>query len=74
MEKELVYYGGSGTEYSDEIGEYEVKYEEFGEEKENLFSNLKDAVSFFESLNCEKALWDVSGMPELLDAYFYGTK
>ena len=72
MEKKLVYYGGSGTEWFDEVGEYEVKYDEFGEKKERTFFSLKEAVSFFDSLSCEKALWDVGGMPELLDAYIYG--
>lgn len=66
---QLEYYGGDGIEsvFSDN-GKFEVH---FGGDKNNIrvFVSLKEAKRFYDSLNEEKALWDVTRIPELLEAH-----
>ena len=57
-------YGGDGYDYSDEFGMFKVKYT--GNEKS--FTKLSVARRFYERLKCSKAIWDVTKIPELLDA------
>jgi hypothetical protein len=63
--KRLKYYGGQGYSYSKEIGKYEVK----SNQKTKIFDRLSDARNYYDSLNVGKAIWDVSGMAELLEAH-----
>lgn len=64
----LKYYGGQGFGYSYEIGEYKVKATE-----ERHFTKLSEAKAYYESLNEEKAIWDISGAPELLECHILDT-
>lgn len=61
----LKYYGGSGFSYSNKNGKYEVRYKELVKK----FTDLEKAKKFFDSLDEEKAIWDVSGLSELLSCY-----
>lgn len=65
----LEYYGGEGVEsvFNDK-GNFEVK---FGGDKNmiRVFVSLKEAKRFYDSLNEEKALWDMTRAPELLECH-----
>jgi len=63
--KKLKYYGGQGYSYSKEIGKYEVKINR----KIERFDRLSEARHYYDSLSVGKAIWDVAGMPELLEAH-----
>lgn len=63
----LATYGGSGYEYCDENGEFEVRYS--GGTKK--FAKLSDAINFYEPLCEESSLWNVGGIPELLDGKIF---
>lgn len=65
--KKLKYYGGQGYDYSKENGKFKVKVGG----KQILFTKLSEAKKYYESLNQEKAIWDVSGMPELLECHTF---
>lgn len=69
--KKLIHYGGDGYGSSKEIGKYEVKYGGEEEEKLKEFTSLSQAVKFYDSLNEEKAIWDLNGCPELLDCHTF---
>ena len=60
----LEYYGGDGYGSSTEIGKFEVKAS-----KTKTFNKLSEARKYFDSLNEEKAIWDLTRAPELLDCY-----
>jgi hypothetical protein len=64
MKMELKYYGGEGYLYSKEIGKFEVKAKENKE-----FTRLSEAKKYYESLNEEKAIWDITNVPELLECH-----
>lgn len=49
---------------------FEVRYNITNKEKK--FTKLSEAIKFFENLECEKFIWDLTTIPELLDGYFYG--
>lgn len=66
-DKKLISYGGNGYGYSNEDGQFEVKHK--GSTKK--FTKLSEAISFYEGLDEESAIWDMTGMPELLDAKVY---
>lgn len=66
MQKELKYYGGQGYDYSNENGKFEVKAKEV-----KVFSKLSDAVKYYESLNEDKAIWNITRIPELLECHTY---
>ena len=66
---QLKYYGGSGVEsVSNDKGNFEVN---FGGDKNTIrvFVSLKKAKRFYDSLNEEKSLWDMTGLPELLECH-----
>jgi hypothetical protein len=62
--KELIYYGGQGYDYSNENGKFEVKAA-----NSKTFTSLSKAIKYYESLNEEKALWDITSIPELLSCH-----
>lgn len=64
--KKLVYYGGQGYDYSNENGLFEVKAT-----INKTFITLSEAKEYYDSLNEEKAIWDISFIPELLDCYVF---
>jgi hypothetical protein len=64
MENELEYYGGNGYLGVPEYGRYKVKAKET-----KKFVSLTNARKYYDSLNEEKALWDLSGAPELLECH-----
>ena len=57
MEK-LIYYGGEGYGYARENGEYLVRYSDEEGEQEKQFDSLSLAVKFYDSIQCEKSIWD----------------
>ena len=63
----LEHYGGQGYSYSQEIGKYEVRTNQGTRE----FTRLSEARAYFDSLKDEeRAIWDITTIPELMDAYF----
>jgi len=60
----LKYYGGQGYEYSEEVGKFEVKAKTI-----KNFNRLSEARSYYDSLNEEKAIWDITKVPELLECH-----
>jgi hypothetical protein len=66
--KKLRNYGGQGFTYSPECGDYRVK---FGGDKEIRFIKLSVARKFYDNLHDEKAIWDMNGLPELLDCHTF---
>jgi len=68
MSKKLKYYGGQGYGYSKEIGKFKVK----AKAKDNkTFDKLSEAKRYYESLNEEKAIWDVTTIPKLIECHTY---
>lgn len=63
--KKLKYYGGQGYYYSNENGKFEVKAKEI-----KIFNKLSEARKYYDSLNEEKGIWDITKLPELLEAHF----
>jgi hypothetical protein len=63
--QELIYYGGEGYDYAPEKGEFAVKTDS----EEKKFERLSDAIEYYDSLNEEKCLWDLTKLPELLSAH-----
>lgn len=68
MKKPLLYYGGQGYAYTDEIGTFEVK---IGEIETKKFSKLSEARLYYDSINEEKAMWDMTKIPKLLEAHTF---
>ncbi len=66
MQKELKYYGGQGYDYSNESGKFEVKAKEV-----RVFNKLSAAKKYYESLNEDKAIWDISTLPELIECHTF---
>ena len=64
--KKLKFYGGQGYGYSNEIGKFEVKANETKQ-----FTNLSKAKEYYESLNEEKAIWDITTIAELLECHTF---
>ena len=64
--KELVYYGGEGYSYCMDIGLYEIKYDI---SKSKKFAYLKEAIEFYNNLECDKSIWDISFSAELLECH-----
>lgn len=54
---------GQGYDYSKELGQFEVRYENTSKR----FNELSKAREFYESLEVPSAIWDLISMPELLD-------
>ncbi len=61
----LKFYGGQGPDYSLAIGKFKVKYK--GTSKD--FTSKKLAYEFYDKLECGKALWDLTQMPELMECH-----
>ena len=66
MKKKLKYYGGEGFSYANELGKFEVRGE-----KTIDFISLSAARSYYERLNEEKSIWDVTRGADLLEAHTY---
>lgn len=64
--KKLKYYSGQGYDYSTENGKFEVKAKETKQ-----FTKLSEAKKYYESLNEEKAIWDITTIPELLECHTF---
>ena len=64
--KKLKYYGGQGYSYSGENGKFEVKANET-----KHFTKLSEAKKYYETLNEEKAIWDITSMPELIECHTF---
>lgn len=72
MEKKLRYYGGEGIDSAPFFGEFEVRFtSDDGDEQVKVFESRDEAEKFYESLDCEKFIWDVTGAPELLHGMTY---
>lgn len=72
MEKKLEYYGGNGFGSVCVPGEYEIKYgENDSDQNSKEFTDFDEAKKFYDSLKCEKAFWDQTRIPELIDARVY---
>jgi hypothetical protein len=82
MAKKLRFNSGIGYGYSKEIGKFEVKTSGYNYSPENdrfevnvmvikKFTKLSEAVAYYESLNEEKAIWDVTIIPELLECHTF---
>ena len=67
MNKKLVDYGGQGFAFSKENGKFEVQ----ATSSIKVFTQLSEARKYYDSLNEEKAIWDITGMPELLDCQVF---
>ena len=66
MKKKLKYYGGEGFAYANEHGKFEVRGD-----KTIVFISLSVARSYYESLNEEKSIWDVTRGADLLECHTY---
>ena len=66
MNKKLIYGWGDGFDFSTENGLFEVKAK-----KIKQFSKLSQARQYYDSLNEEKAIWDLTRIPELLECHTY---
>lgn len=67
MTKKLKYYGGSGFSCIRENGVFEV----LSADGINLYKKFSEAKKYYDSLKEEKAIWDITKVPELLDSYIY---
>jgi len=64
----LKHLSGDGFEHFNEDGKFEVK-SKGNEIKE--FNKLSEAKKYYDSLNEEKAIWDITLIPELIDCQVY---
>ena len=62
----LKYCGGQGFEYSNEKGIFEVRAKET-----KKFTSLSEARLYYDNLNEEKAIWDLTDMSELLECHTF---
>ena len=58
---------GSGWGYCNSKGIFEVKWSN----NKVKFTDLKDAKKFYESIKEDKAFWDVTRLPELIEYIEY---
>lgn len=69
MAKKLKYYGGNGFDtIINDKGHFTVKMDE---DLDKEFTDLTEAKKFYDSLNEEKAFWDDTTIPELIDCWTY---
>ena len=54
---------GDGFEYVPYFGKFLIKYDE----SEKEFDFILDALKFYNSIATDKAFWDCSKLPELID-------
>jgi hypothetical protein len=66
MDKKLKYYGGQGYDYSSESGTFEVRTR-----TTERFTKLSEARKYYDSLNEEKAIWDITSVSELLECHTF---
>ena len=62
--KKLNFLCGNGYDYSNENGMFEVRASETKQ-----FTKLSEAKKYYESLNEEKAIWDLTTIPELIECH-----
>jgi hypothetical protein len=67
MNKKLQFNSGQGYGDSEENGRFIVKHSD----KETEFDKLSEAREFYDSINEEKAIWDMTKIPELLECHSY---
>ena len=60
----LKYYGGNGYDYAKENGIFEVRAKDT-----KTFTELLKAREYYDSLNEDKAIWDLTNIPELLECH-----
>lgn len=70
--KKLEHYGGDGfdkdwRDESGDTGKFEVKTRQ----ETKSFTSLSQARTYFESIDGERWIWNMTGIPELLDGYHY---
>lgn len=66
MKKKLKFNSGQGFYYASENGVFEVKAK-----IDKKFTSLSEARKYYESLNEEKAIWDMTLIPQLLECHTY---
>jgi hypothetical protein len=66
MKKKLKFNSGQGFSYASENGVFEVKAT-----IDKKFTKLSEARKYYESLNEEKAIWDMTLIPRLLECHTY---
>jgi hypothetical protein len=66
-QKSLIHHSGQGYDYSPKNGRFEVKVRNEIYE----FGRLKEAIAYYNGLSEPAAIWDVTKIPELLDAKDY---
>jgi len=66
MVKKLISYGGQGYNDSPAVGKFEVRATETKQ-----FTRLSEAIAYFDSLDEERFIWDLTHIPELLDGWYY---
>lgn len=64
MKKKLKYYGGSGFLNVPENGIFIVDSKD-----KKTFNKLSEAIKYYKSINDEKAIWDITNTPELLECH-----
>lgn len=64
--KQLKYYGGNGFANFNEHGKFEIKANQI-----TKFNKLSEAKKYYDSLNEEKAIWNITLIPELIDCQVY---
>ena len=67
--KKLEFISGQGYSHSNEDGLFEVQGTET-----KVFKKLSQAKKYYESLNEEKAIWDITIIPELLECHIVSDK
>ena len=58
---------GDGFEYVPFFGKFLIKYDESEKESEKEFDFILDALKFYNRIVNNKAFWDCSKLPELID-------
>jgi predicted negative regulator of RcsB-dependent stress response len=67
MGKKLKSTSGEGYSYAPEKGVFEVKTDNI----QKTFTSLSEARNYYDSINAEKAIWQLKPSIELLDAHSY---
>ena len=71
---ELEWYGGDGRGSIpyDKIGRFEIKCDQ--PLLKAVFETFSEAIEVYDSITTEKALWDLTGCPELVEAHTLKSK
>lgn len=67
MARHLEYYGGNGFGVSNDTGFF-VVHSDIGPK---TFTNFLQAKQYYDSIEGEKAFWDTTRIPELIDAWHF---